>query len=147
MVTKTGRSSKGEHAQLETEVCLRIMGHDLDPLEISRLLELEPTAFHARGDQRTGASGKRYSQYTEGLWAWAPGVDESEPVAEHLRMLVDVLERKATLLQRLRKLGLRMDIFIGLFGPDSNFGVSLSADLLERLGRLGVDLDFDIYCS
>lgn len=146
MLIKTDRVSKGERGQVEVEVGLRIMGHDLEPKKVSRLLGLEPTVSHKRGDDRIGKSGERYSEYSEGLWAWRPSVSESEPLAEHVRALVDVLEPKAAPLRRLRKLDLRMDVFIGLFGPDSNFGFALSPELLERLGRLGIDLDFDVYC-
>lgn len=123
------------------------MGHDLEPEEVSRLLGMEPTASHRRGDDRVGRPGERYSEYSEGLWAWRPGVSESEPLAVHLLAVVDVLEPKTATLQRLRKMGLRMDVFIGLFGPDTNFGFALSRELLGRVGRLGIDLEFDVYCS
>lgn len=146
MFLRSERVTEGTHDRVEVAVGFRVMGHDLEPEEVSRLLGLEPTESHKRGDARIGRSGRHYSDYSEGLWAWRPGVSETAPLSEHLLALLGVLEPKAATLKRLRKLGQRMDVFIGLFGPDSNFEFALSADLLERMGRLGIDLEFDVYC-
>lgn len=146
MLTETDRLNKSESGEAEVRVGFRVMGSDLEPSEVSRLLGLQATESHKRGDARIGQSGRRYSDYSEGLWAWQPPVSETAPLAEHLNALVDVLGPKAALLQRLREWGLRMDIFVGLFGPDSRFGFVLSPELLHRLGDLGIAVDFDVYC-
>lgn len=123
----------------------RVMGPALDPAAVSQLLELEPTQAHRRGDPRVGKSGRRYSNFAEGLWGWRPDLAESEPLAEHLRALLDVLEPKAMVIQGLKELGLRLDLFVGVFGPEGNFALILEEELLSRLGRLGVDLVLDVY--
>lgn len=146
MSIETDRIDEHQRGQVEVELELRVMGRDLEPQEVSRLLELEPTISHKRGDDRTGKAAKSSSEYSEGLWAWGPSLAEIEPLAEHVRALVDVLEPKIAVLQHLRNLGLRMDIFIGIFGSDNNFGFTMSPELLEKLGRLDIDLDFDVYC-
>ena len=127
------------------KAAFRVMGPDLDPAAISQLLELEPTEAHRRGDPRLGKSGRRYADFSEGLWGWRPDLTESEPLAEHLRALLDVLEPKAMALQQLQEMGLRLDLFVGVFGAEGNFSLSLEQELLSRLGRLSVDLVLDVY--
>lgn len=142
MPIETSRVGGPERGQVAVELELRVMGRDLEPREVSRLLGLEPTISHRRGDDRTGTAAK----YSEGLWAWGPGMAESAPLGEHMGALLDVLEPKVATLHQIRKSGSRMDIFVGIFGPDDNFGFAISHELLERLARLDVDLDFDLYC-
>jgi hypothetical protein len=127
------------------KAAFRVMGPDLDPAAVSQLLDLEPTEAHRRGDPRVGKSGRRYSDFSEGLWGWRPDLAESEPLAEHLRALLDVLEPKAMGLQQLKEIGLRLDLFVGVFGSEGNFALILEQELLSRLGRLGVDLVLDVY--
>ncbi|MEM7482944.1 MAG: DUF4279 domain-containing protein [Acidobacteriota bacterium] len=130
---------------IEIKVSFRIMGHDIEPREISHLLGLEPTMSHKRGDVRIGRTAERYSAYSEGLWSWCPDTAKTAPLADHLRALIDALEAKEEALRQLRGMGLRTDVFIGVFGSDGNFGFALNSEVLERLGQLRVALDFDIY--
>lgn len=127
------------------KAAFRVMGPDLEPEVVSQLLGLEPTEAHRRGDPRVGKSGRRYSDFAEGLWGWRPDLAESEPLAEHLRALLDVMEPKAVRLQRLKEMGLRLDLFVGVFGSAGNFALILEQELLSRLGRLGADLVLDMY--
>lgn len=134
-----------QESGVAVKAVFRAMGPDLDPAAVSRLLGLEPTEAHRRGDQRLGKSGRRYSDFTEGLWGWRPDLADTEPFAEHLRALLDVLEPKTAALQRLKEMGLRLDLFVGVFGSVGNFALILEEELLSRLGRLGIDLVLDVY--
>lgn len=146
MPTDTNRLDQERQVGVEVRAAFRVMGPNLDPAEISRLLELEPTESHRRGDPRFGKSGQRYSDFSEGLWGWRPALSDNEPFAEHLDALLNVLEPKAAVLQQLRDLDLRLDFFVGVFGSEGNFVLVLEHTLMKRLGALGVDLVFDVYC-
>ncbi len=145
MSTETDPQHEAESANVEVKISFRVMGTDLEPAEVSRLLEMEPTKAHARGGANLGQSGRRYSDFSEGLWAWSPDLSLSAPLAAHLRVLIEVLEPKAAAVRRLKKMGLRLDLFVGIFGAEGNFALLLEHDLLMRLGGLGVDLVFDVY--
>jgi hypothetical protein len=92
-------------------------------------------------------SGRRYADYTEGLWAIDSAVDETYTIEAHLEALVAKLWKHRDLLQEFRNRGYRIDIFVGIFGIDDNMGLVLQNTLLRRVMQLGIDLDLDLYPS
>ena len=58
-------------------VRLYIQGNDLQPLDITRLLGVQPTRSHARGDTRTLPDGKVVAEKI-GVWVWKTGVDADD---------------------------------------------------------------------
>lgn len=121
------------------------MKGDLKPLEISTFLGLTPSHVHERGDPRVGDSGRRYSDYSEGLWELRSTLNESAPLDEHLRALLLILRDRGSLLQDLRASGHVLDIFAGVFAEGGNATVTLDAGLLRELGELGLSVVFDVY--
>src|SRR5438093_9158614 len=138
--------SKGTQ-MISTKASFRIMGKDLDPSEITKLLNMHPDRFHRCGDPNMSTSGRIFADYTEGLWAIDSSVDETHAMDAHLEALVTKLWQHRDLLQEFRKRGYKMDIFIGIFGIDDNTGCVLKNTLLMRVMQLGVDLDLDLYPS
>ena len=132
---------------VSTKVSFRIMGQDLDPAEITKLLHMPPDQAHRCGDPHISEAGRRYADYTEGLWALDSLVDETHAIDAHLEALVAKLWQHRDLLQEFRKRGYKMDILVGIFGIDDNLGCVLKYALLRRVMRLGVDLDLDLYPS
>jgi len=68
---------------VSTKASFRIMGKDLDPSDITNLLHLHPDQFHRCSDPNMSKSGRRYADYTEGLWALDSSVDETRAIDEH----------------------------------------------------------------
>jgi hypothetical protein len=132
---------------VSTKASFRIMGQDLDPSEITKLLNMHPDQSHRCGDPSISKSGHTYADYTEGLWALDSSVDETHTIDAHLEALVTKLWKHRDLLQEFRKRGYKMDIFVGIFGIDDNMGCVLKNTLLRRIMQLGVDLDLDLYPS
>ena len=132
---------------VSTKASFRIMGKDLDPSEITNLLHMHPNQSHRCGDPNMSKAGRRYADYTEGLWAIDSSVDETQAIDVHLEALVTKLWKHRDLLQEFRKRGYTTDIFVGIFDIDDNTGVVLKNSLLRRVMQLGVDLDLDLYPS
>ncbi|MCK6439637.1 MAG: DUF4279 domain-containing protein [Planctomycetes bacterium] len=124
----------------------RIMGRSLDPDEISKTLKLKPTQAHRRGDKNIGKSGRRYSDFREGLWLLESGIDEKMPAPKHIKKLVSILLPKRQKLHTIAgQRGVRMDISLGIFGRNYNWGFFLEKQLLANIAKLPIDIDFDIY--
>ena len=123
------------------------MGKALDPSDITTLLHMHPDQFHRCGDPNMSTSGRRYADYTEGLWAIDSSVDETHAIDAYLEDLVTKLWKHRDLLQEFSKRGYKMDIFVGIFGIDDNMGCVLKNTLLRRVMQLGVDLDLDLYAA
>ena len=130
---------------VSTKASFRIMGKDLDPSEVTKLLNMHPDQSHRCGDPNMSTSGRRYADYTEGLWAIDSSVDETHAIEAHLEALVTKLWKDREILQEFRKRGYKMDIFIGIFDIGDNMGCVLKNTLLRRVMQLGVDLDLDFY--
>lgn len=126
-------------------VSFRVMGADLVPGEVSDLLGLKPDEAHRKGDPNIGRSGRRYSDFSEGLWALRSSADEGDPPDRHLSELLARLNGCAALLGELRRQGYRMDVFIGVFGIEGNSGFSIDPEISRKLGELGTKLEFDLY--
>jgi hypothetical protein len=138
--------SKGTQ-MVSTKASFRIMGKDLDPSEITALLHMHPDRFHRCGDSSMSQSGRRYADYTEGLWALDSSVDETSALDAHLEALVTRLWKHRNLLQEFRKRGYKMDMFVGIFGINDDIGCVLNNPLLRRIVQLGVGLNLDLYPS
>jgi hypothetical protein len=123
------------------------MGKDLDPSEITNLFHLHPDQSHRCGDPNISKSGRRYADYTEGLWALHSSVGETSAIDEHLEALVTKLWQHRDLLQEFKKRGYKLDLCVGIFGINDNMGFVLKNTLLRRVMQLGVDLDLDLYPS
>jgi hypothetical protein len=129
----------------EVHVTLVFHGDDLDPEEISRLLNCSPTSSHSKGEPRPGLSASA-GPWTSGAWllkveGQAPQT-ASEVLSELLRMLPDDEALWRELSRRWR-----VSIWLGVFLEKWNRGFELEAPLIERIARTHASLSFDIYAE
>ena len=128
-------------AHLERSLAtLRIIGDDLVPEEISRLLGAVPTSAHVKGQQLSSGVNKRKS----GGWRLDAKVTEPEDldgqVAELLAQVTSDLSIWDDLTTRFR-----VDLFCGWFMGSENEGVEVSPKTLLAIGQRGIKLSLDIY--
>ena len=127
----------------ETKVTLALYGEDLDPEEITKLLGVEPTSAHRRGDTRS--RGAR--PYPKGAWFLKLVGTPPRGPAE---LLEDLLERvppaSVALWQGLRQ---RFDVQVrfGIFLEAWNRGFGVPARQLEQLSLIVNSFEFDIYAN
>jgi hypothetical protein len=126
-------------------VSFRIMGRVLDPDALSRILRIEPSEAHRKGDARPASAGRDYAPFSEGLWCLNSELSEDRPLEEHLEALLTRIAVHKKDLAALKRKGCRQDIFIGSFANDANLGFTLSAETLSRLHELGIEVNFDLY--
>jgi hypothetical protein len=128
-------------------ISLRIDHPSMDPTELTNRLGLAPDSAWRVGDPRTTRRGVRL-QGTRDRTFWAVRLVNGEPadptLAVALARVVRDLGAHAELFGRLRADGGRAELFVGWFF-DGNSGDELPAQLLADLGRLGLDLSFDVY--
>lgn len=123
---------------------LRIMGDELVPEEISRLLGAEPTSGHEKGHQApSGPSGRTVTRRS-GLWSLS--AEETKPenldcqVSELLGLVTSDLSVWSSIAARFR-----VDLFCGWFMGSENEGVEISPETMIALGQRGIQLSIDIY--
>lgn len=143
------KNSKSEHRDYSL-ASFRIMSDELEPTEITALLEIEPDVAHKKGDQDCVMSKKgtvRYrAPYRSGLWAIRSRLDKFCRLHDHVANLLNCIELKRDALAKLKDRGFKLDIYIGHnFMDEAQPGMSLASDTLKRMGDLGIDLNIDLY--
>ncbi|HSS96004.1 MAG TPA: DUF4279 domain-containing protein [Terriglobales bacterium] len=126
---------------------MRIFSEILTSSEIETVLGLEATRTFSKGDPIFGRDkdGKKIKAGVRKNSAWilsSPSGGDSN-LDDHLRKLLDVINPKADELKQLST-KCKVDIFCG-FGAEGQGGFTLTAEIINRLAKLNLNLDLDLY--
>lgn len=128
-----------------TNTTLCVYSDTLDPEQISDHLGLIPTNSYRRGDPITTAR-RRYGNHPSGGWLLSSRDHVvAEDLTAHLDWLLARLEPAAPRIGALQAEGYDVAIIIALSAEPLGGGPTLSSEMLERLARLGVPVDLDLY--
>ena len=118
---------------------LRIMGDELVPAEISKLLGAVPTSAYAKGHQLSSGVTRK-----SGIWRLRAKASEPEDldgqVSELLVQVTSDLSVWSEITTRFR-----VDLFCGWFMGSGNEGVAILPRTMVALGQRGITLSLDIY--
>lgn len=128
----------------KTVACLRVIGDDLVPEEITKALGCEPTREMRKGEPFSWNKHGKPRIAKSGMWRIEaedklPG-NLDEQVSEILAQLSDDKEVWRSLSDRYD-----IDLFCGLFMESSMEGIGLSSESMLALGQRGIEIDFDMY--
>lgn len=124
----------------ESQVSLGVYGDDLDPDELSERLGAQPTRAHRKGELH----GRRSLPWKKGAWILTERGTAPVGPDELIHRLLDRLPDDAALWAELGA-RFKMRLGVGVFLEAWNRGFTLGPRTLERVARLGLELDFDIY--
>jgi hypothetical protein len=128
-----------------TSASLRFFHDDLDPDMITRLLQHEPTHSQCKGDLLPSRRHQRVA--LTGSWWLKTAKGDDRLLEEQISGLLGQVSADPGVWEQLSRLHLsRMDVFCGLHLKAWNRGISLSAELVRRLGERHLEVNFDIYC-
>lgn len=123
----------------------RVLGEDLDPDDVTRLLGVEPTQA-LRRDQLvpTQTSVRRQEA---GVWLLkSEGKVRSTSLERHLLYLLELVEPHAQALEELRRNGrATADFFCFWLSATGHGGPIFSADVMQRVAATGAELGIDFY--
>jgi uncharacterized protein DUF4279 len=125
----------------KVSVSLRIIGKNLDPDHVTRLLGVKPTNSHRLGDQVRPPYPVRSHH---GVWLLGVKGIKGRDLESTLWQLLKTTGRSGRGWSTVLKSG-RADAFCGLFLRAWNRGLELSPELLKELGRRRITLSLDIY--
>lgn len=125
-------------------VTLRVIGDEVDPDEITRLLGVTPTMGERKGD--VVRRGDRMVTRRTGHWSYSLGGGPS-PEWELDDAIVAVLGRMSADLEVWADLArrFRLDVFCGLFMGTVNQGAVLRPGTMRLLAERGLTLGLDVY--
>ena len=130
----------------ESHATLRIMGDDLMPEEISRLLGCEPTSGQFKGQEIVAPKSGRTRIARSGMWrldceARFPE-DLDGQISELLKQLTSDLSVWDDIASRFK-----IDLFVGLMMKERNEGCVVSQESMRQLGERSIALGLDIYAE
>jgi hypothetical protein len=128
-----------------TTATLRIIGDDLDPYELTRLLGAEPTACTRKGDARRAASGSTVVAQS-GSWRLETAASDPGDLNKQINALLAKVTDDLSVWRELSR-RYQCDVFCGLFMSRANEGEELEPGTLAMLGSRGLRLELDIYGS
>ena len=120
-------------------VGLRIFGDDLEPDEITRLLDCDPTKAYRKGEILRNKLPAEHG-------GWHLKVDSTDELEAVLAGLLETLPNDLAIWQELAE-RYQMDLFCGIWfeAERLNGGFGLSPDLMHALAERDLTIGFDIY--
>lgn len=113
-------------AQIQRSLAtLRIMGNNLDPTEITRLLGCAPDAAQTRGEEIAARSGGSVRIARKAMWRLSATDGEPEDLDAQIRELLSKLTDDLTVWASIAERH-RVDLFCGLFMREGNEGLSIT---------------------
>ena len=132
----------------ETYVTLCVYHQNLDPEAVTRLLNLQPSSCHRRGDvlDALGEQASHSRQARNGGWfLTSRGSIDSPDVRMHLDWLIDRLAGASGALSALREQDCETVVSCYWLSAHGHGGPMLAPDMMHQLSELGLELWFDIY--
>lgn len=124
---------------------LRISSVQLQPSEVSRILQTEASVTYLVGELKSPRNPKS-QLYDENLWIYRSDLNESATFQDHVGVLVDLLERvDPAIYDQLRSKLTDIDLFCMFRSTNGQGSAELDANILQRLGRLKVGIVIDLY--
>lgn len=116
----------------KSRLSLRISGDSFLPDETTELLGASPTFCHAKGEEKRSSKTGRLRIARSGIWLLS--VDERSPeyVDAQRRELFDQLADDLETWENIYE-NYSADLFVGLFMPGSNEGLTISSSVMKRI--------------
>lgn len=127
-------------------VSLRVMGDEVDPAEVTRLLGVEPDIAARKGEPVR--RGDRTVAQRSGIWSYTLGEGPSTEweLDDAIATLLGRLPADLAIWDDLGR-RFRMDLFCGVFLGSRNQGCALRPSTLRLMADRGITLSLDIYAA
>ncbi len=127
-----------------TFATLRIYSGRLTPAEVTSRLGVEPSRSQRKGDALTKSKQPVLAKM-HGWFLTSEGAIESRDVRRHLDWLLEQLGPRVDAIRSLQSDGCSMDISCYWLSFSGHGGPSVLPAQMGELGRLGLELWFDVY--
>lgn len=125
-------------------VTFRLIGDDLCPHEVTRLLGCAPDVAYAKGDVHVGKATGLPRTRRIGCWQLRSRERVPEDLPGQIEELLSRLPEDPAAWATLRS-RFEIHMFCGVFMSTSNDGVIFPAALLGALAARGIELQLDLY--
>jgi hypothetical protein len=124
----------------------RIYHPDLEPEQLTELLEITPSIAWRSGEDAYGWRKRPGFKAPSGGWLLSSRtVMRGNNASSHIDWLLDQLAGKANMIKDLQNRGFMIDVVVGWHATSWNTTPALSPDLMRRLAKLNLPIWFDVY--
>src|ERR1044072_3723034 len=133
----------------EFMMSLRIRHPDIDPIEITNALAIEPQHTWRAGEpRRDSAGGEMGGAHRESYWMGrlmtAPALAKDEGgLGSELLRIIGMLRRSFDFLERLKNDGGSAELHVNLYARE-DFRLEFQPESLFLLGRIGLSIALDV---
>jgi len=122
---------------------IRISSKDKTCTEVTKILGIDPTSFHAKGS----LIYKKSSTYRkESLWILDSGISDDNKLEMHVDKLVVLIRGKKAAFKRLLRLKCEVELFLGFSSENGQGSYRLSSFNIGVLSEVrGISVLFDLY--
>ena len=125
-------------------VYLRIIGEDLDPAEVTKLLNLTPSRSWSANDLRLALAEEPV--LSEGGWSLSSlEFVKSNSLEEHMQWLLDQLQGRSHPLAQLCGQNCRAEIIVHWVAASWNTSCSLKGATLKAISKYQIPVYFDVW--
>lgn len=126
----------------ETYAYFFVCDFEENPSEITDKLEIQPTKTWMKGDIGLTNKLREFNN-----WEVHSPLERSEIfLNKHIEAVLDIIEPKQVLILKFRENGWHIGINCVGYYSDEHPGFHLSSNIISRLAKLSLDVDFDLYC-
>jgi len=133
-----------QKVEKETSSCIRVFSTMESVAEINELLGLEASKWDPLGSTVSAVSAQ-FTGKARSHWVWQSSVSESLPPQQHVSLLLQILEDRATFLSPILKQSGEIEIYLGYGSYNGQGGLTLPPALLYRLGQLSIGFSMDVH--
>jgi hypothetical protein len=143
MVDATSHTNEAIALPAEAAASFRFVGRDIDPTIISERLNINPSAVYSPPTAGKSSLRNRWAS----VWRLDSGASRSQPLVEHLHILIEMLTPARAALQRLEsETGWTPCFYCGYFYEGEQGGqIVLPPSILRDIAELGATLDIRVY--
>jgi hypothetical protein len=123
------------------ELC--VYDYEVSHGEITETLGLSPDRVETKGAKKNVGPGLDTAIEQNG-WILESQVDGKEPLEDHIQRMLDRTKDQAPIFKSLSEKNV-VQLSIVAYYDYPNFGLEVNNKQLERLAKMGVVVDFDLY--
>jgi len=126
----------------EHHVYFAVFGFGDDPAVITRAMGIEPTKAWVKGE---AIANSRQGKHTHSRWVLQSTRPLAEPIEAHFENLLSRLESRHEAVAEVRT-RFEARLVVAAYWYEANPSFRLTADIVQRIATLGLEVDFDLYC-
>ena len=135
----------------EYYVTFRIQHDELEPSQITDMLDITPDFACKKGGHRTRVTKKgkvlELPPYPAGIWRIDSTNAKTDILDTHINSLSELLYPRSLSLAKLYDEGYTLDMMCSIFAHNCNQpGFGISPIVISKMGSLNISLQVSIYC-